>query len=231
MRLFFIRHGEPNYRDDCLTETGHVQARACAERLKYEGLTKLYASPMGRAQQTASYTAVKLNLPVETLDYMHEITWGDKDPSDPLPEGGHPWALASRMIAEEDWDFKDDNWREHPYFKNNSVLDVHDTIVENIDALLEKYGYERAGSRYFCRFTTDETPAIFSHGGASGCAMAHILNMPFPYFASYFEFWFTSVIVIEFPDKPGEYVYPRVRLFNDCAHTEKKAEDKVEYKL
>ena len=38
MRIIFVRHGHPNYRKDCLTELGHLQAKAAAKRLKEEGI-------------------------------------------------------------------------------------------------------------------------------------------------------------------------------------------------
>jgi len=34
MRIIFVRHGHPNYEKDCLTELGHRQAEAAAQRLK-----------------------------------------------------------------------------------------------------------------------------------------------------------------------------------------------------
>ncbi len=34
MRIIFVRHGEPNYELDCLTETGKKQAEAAARRLE-----------------------------------------------------------------------------------------------------------------------------------------------------------------------------------------------------
>ena len=37
MRIVFVRHGEPDYEHDCLTETGVRQAEQAAERLKEEG--------------------------------------------------------------------------------------------------------------------------------------------------------------------------------------------------
>ena len=30
MRIIFVRHGEPDYKRDCLTETGKAQAAAAA---------------------------------------------------------------------------------------------------------------------------------------------------------------------------------------------------------
>ena len=77
MRLIFVRHGEPDYIKDCLTENGKVQAISTAQRLKYENIKAVFSSPMGRARQTASYTAAEHGLDVQILDCMHEINWGD----------------------------------------------------------------------------------------------------------------------------------------------------------
>ena len=80
MRLILIRHGEPDYEKDCLTEKGMEQAEGTARRLSGEGISAIYSSPMGRARDTASYTAQRLGLKVNTLDFMHEIDWGDTSP-------------------------------------------------------------------------------------------------------------------------------------------------------
>lgn len=36
MKIYFIRHGHPNYKKDCLTELGHLQAAAAAIELSNE---------------------------------------------------------------------------------------------------------------------------------------------------------------------------------------------------
>ena len=59
MRLIFIRHGDPNYALDQLTELGERQAQAAAIRLENEGIHKIYASTMGRAVQTAQATRAR----------------------------------------------------------------------------------------------------------------------------------------------------------------------------
>ena len=53
MRIVFVRHGHPNYEKDCLTELGHKQAQAAAERVANEGICEIYASTCGRAYETA----------------------------------------------------------------------------------------------------------------------------------------------------------------------------------
>ena len=214
MRIVFVRHGEPDYARDCLTETGNRQAAAAAERLKLEGITRIYASPMGRAAETAAYTARLLDLPVHTLPYMHEISWGGQD----LPCEGHPWTLGERLIDRDDFDFAREDWRLHPYFAGNACNAYLDGIGEAFDALLASHGYERQGTRYLCRTGAQETFAVFSHGGSGACVLSRLLNLPFPYVCTVFPYDFTSVIILNFPVRPGEPVHPRVELFNDAAH-------------
>ncbi len=72
MLLFYIRHGDPVYDPDSLTELGHKQAEALSERLALNDLDEIYCSTSVRARQTAEPTAKKLNLPVNLLDWCNE---------------------------------------------------------------------------------------------------------------------------------------------------------------
>lgn len=218
MRIVFVRHGEPDYVHDCLTETGKRQAAAAALRLEGEGITKIYASPQGRAAQTAAYTAERLGLPVQTLDYMHEITWGGPG----VPENGHPWTLSDWMISREDFDFFSRDWRDHPYYKNNIATRYADELGIQFDELLVSHGYRHTGGRFFCEADQQETFAVFSHGGSGACVLSHLLSLPFPYVCTVLPYDFTSVIILEFPVRKGEYVHPRIELFNDAAHIREK---------
>ena len=49
MRIVLIRHGDPNYEKDCLTELGHKQVKVAAQRLLKEGIEEIFCSPLGRA--------------------------------------------------------------------------------------------------------------------------------------------------------------------------------------
>ncbi len=213
MRIVFVRHGEPDYANDCLTELGRRQAAAAADRLAGEGIGEIYASPCGRASETASYTAARLGLPVTTLDFMREITWGGEG----VPCDGHPWTLGDMLLA-EGFDFQGGDWRAHPYFAGNAATAHCGNVAARFDAFLRKQGYRHEGLRFCCEGGTDKTIALFSHGGSGACVLAHLLNLPFPYVASVLPYDFTSIIILNFPVREGAYVFPRVELFNDCAH-------------
>ena len=87
MKIFFVRHGPPNYTTDSLTELGHRQAAAAAQRLKYCGIGEIYSLSKGRAVQTAEYTASLLGLTVIQRDFMREITRGPLDGEKILAKG------------------------------------------------------------------------------------------------------------------------------------------------
>ena len=214
MRIIFVRHGEPDYARDCLTAEGQRQAAAAAERLAGEGIGAIYASPLGRARETAEFTARRLGLPVTELDFMREITWGGPG----LPVEGHPWTLGDWLIDREDFDFLRDDWRQHPYFRDNAAARCCRHIEARFDEFLAGLGYRREGGRYLCEGGDERTVALFSHGGSGACALARALNLPFPWVASVLPYDFTSIIIRAFEVRPGEYVHPRVELFNDCAH-------------
>ena len=218
MKIIFVRHGEPDYVHDCLTAEGRKQAAAAAERLAGEGISEIYSSPCGRAFETASFTAGRLGLPVTVLDYMHELSWGGFR----IPCDGHPWTLGDKML-EEGFDFQSLPWQEHPFFNSNAATEYYKQIAVQFDDFLAGHGYRHEGRRFLCEADTDKTIALFSHGGSGACVLAHLLNLPFPYVASVMPYDFTSIIILDFPVKEGAYIFPRLDLFNDCAHIRRSA--------
>ena len=218
MRIVFVRHGEPDYQKDCLTETGKIQAFAAAERLREEGISEIWSSPLGRAAETAEAASRALGLPVRTLDFMREVHWGSRDGA-PLFADGHPWDIADEL-ARQGINLNDPAWREHPFFRNNTVCDSVDQVEKGIDEWLSDLGYHREGAYYRCCRTNDEqkTVALFSHGGSSCAAMGHMLNLPFPYACALLHLEFTGITILRLDRKPGSMVLPCLELANDGQH-------------
>ncbi|MBR4703255.1 MAG: histidine phosphatase family protein [Oscillospiraceae bacterium] len=218
MRIVFVRHGEPDYARDCLTETGRAQAEAAALRLKGEGVEELWSSPLGRALETARAASEALGLPVRVLDFMREVTWGSMDGAE-LYAGGHPWAIVSEM-ARQGLRLNDPGWRESPFFRTNRVVECVDRIEAGIDDWLAGFGYVREGAFY--RQTGEEkehrTVALFSHGGSSCAAMGHILDLPFPYAIALLHIDFTGITAVELEGRAGDGALARILRSNDTGH-------------
>ena len=220
MRLIFVRHGEPNYQKDCLTENGVRQAEDTAERLRSEDIRAIYASPMGRAQETASYTAKLHNLEIRTLDFMHEIDWGNvrEDQEIPVPHEGHPWTLGYLLLTESPEYVGSDHWDQHPYFRDNRCLACYRTVAERFDAFLAEFGLVRRNGLYECVRENHDTIALFAHGGSGAVMFSHVLNLPFPFVLTSMPYGVCSVSVLNFDELPGKKVTPRLELFNDMRH-------------
>ncbi|MFR6496883.1 MAG: histidine phosphatase family protein [Ruminococcus sp.] len=60
MKLLFIRHGDPDYEKDSLTEKGWHEAELLGQRMANTPVTAFYVSPLGRAKDTASKTLQKV---------------------------------------------------------------------------------------------------------------------------------------------------------------------------
>lgn len=85
MLVHFVRHGEsvsnaapggmalPGVHGDRLTERGHEQARAVAERLGEAGATRVLTSPLRRARETAEVIAGRLELPITEVEELREL--------------------------------------------------------------------------------------------------------------------------------------------------------------
>lgn len=53
MKLIIVRHGDPDYSIDSLTEVGKKEAELLAARMDKTQLDDVYVSPLGRAKLTA----------------------------------------------------------------------------------------------------------------------------------------------------------------------------------
>ncbi len=216
MKIYFVRHGHPNYKDDCLTPLGHLQAEAAAARLRDAGIEQIYASTCGRAWETAGYTARALGLEVVPCDFMREIRWSSLDDT-PLPADGNPWLMAGELAAQGKG-FTYPDWAEREPFCHSRMVACCSAVAAGIDGWLSGLGYTREGEHYRAAEHTARTVAMFSHGGSSSAAMSHLFNLPFPQFCAAFHLNFTSVTLVELPDEPGKLVTPKFLLVNDARH-------------
>src|SRR5262245_9375000 len=84
-RLYLVRHGatqltaEDRFSGSAgvdLSEEGRWQAGRLGERLRNEGITAVYSSPLSRALETARIACVPLSLGIHERDELREIDHG-----------------------------------------------------------------------------------------------------------------------------------------------------------
>ena len=217
MKIIFVRHGHPDYVNDCLTELGHKQAEQAALRLKDEGIEQIFSSPFGRAYETALHTAEVISKDVTKVDFMREIKWGSSDGNDVYADG-HPWDTSLYAIS-QGYSLMDESWTKKEPFCNNVVFEEIERVARESDVWFESLGYKREGANYrVVGDNTNRTIALFSHGGSSSALFAHMLNLPFFYLCRAICPDFTSITVLNLSDEKGALTAPQIELANDSRH-------------
>ena len=138
MKLVIIRHGDPFYTIDSLTETGWKEAQLLSERISKLDVKAFYVSPLGRAQDTALATLRKMDRKAETLTWLQEFS----------PRITHHWADRQSCIWDwlpEDWAnepifYDPDNWYKVPIFEEAGVEKEYKWVIQGFDELLAKHG-------------------------------------------------------------------------------------------
>ena len=161
MRLFIIRHGDPDYAHDSLTEKGLREAEALAEWFADVRLDEIFASPLGRAQMTAAPTAAQNGMEVkilpftaESMDYMASFSAQD--------DIGYTYSVKGGVS-----DYRDGSGR----FEERSATLAE--MIKGSDEFLAGYGMERRGGIYRAFGTCEKRVAVFCHGGfGAACAAA-----------------------------------------------------------
>ena len=73
MKLLLIRHGEPDYEEDGLTEKGKREAMLLAGRIAPMRVKNYFVSPLGRAMETAEATLQKAGRKAEVCHWLREF--------------------------------------------------------------------------------------------------------------------------------------------------------------
>lgn len=177
MRLIFIRHGDPDYAADSLTEKGWREARLLADRICRWPVDQFYCSPLGRARATAQPTLERLHRTAEILDWLQEFAVGAFEP-------GHtgtrviPWDYLPSYWTAQPVLYQADHWTEAECFDSPHLRRCVRQVTEPFDALLARWGYRRQGGCYqVLRPDARETLVFFCHLGSQFLLLSHLLGI------------------------------------------------------
>lgn len=222
MLLYYIRHGDPIYNPDSLTELGHKQAQALVERTSLNGFDEIYCSTSMRAQMTAQPTCERLKKEKILLDWTNEAyvyeEFGLKDEN-----GVHNWAFFQPKYLEkftsEEVLTSGKKWYEHPDFKTLSFRAGVERVDRETDEFLLSLGYkhDREHNRYEIVNGNEKRVALFAHHGFGIAFLSSVLDIPYPLFAAHFDFMLSCVSVIKFEERNG-FAYAKVLQLSNDSH-------------
>lgn len=221
MKLYVIRHGDPDYKNDDLTPLGKRQAEALAHRLVRSGIDEIYSSPLGRAQATARPTAEILKKKIDILEWASENTTAEHLFVTDSITGKRRWCMAQQTTNFKNNDTVRlyDNWQNaHPDFAGERVAEQIKYIAESSDAFLKEHGYERDGCIYKITEPSDKNIAVFCHHGFGTTWMSHIMQIPPHIVWGTFDFPPCAVTVFEFENNENGITTPFCKAFSDTSH-------------
>lgn len=172
MKLLIIRHGDPDYSIDSLTERGKTEAALLKKRLDKIDIKKAYVSPLGRAALTCDIALGQRPIERETKDWLREFCyiW------DRLPEDYN----AERDVLDSK------NWLDSPRFSDGVVKESYAAVCNGLDEVLAAHGYIRNGYGYDVVTPNEDTIAFFCHFGLESVLISRLLGVsPYPFFQGF----------------------------------------------
>lgn len=219
MLLYVIRHGDPIYDPDSLTEKGKLQAQALSKRLAVHGLDRIYTSPMQRARMTAAPTCERLGIEPEELAWASEnLAWKDftyeKEP------GVRDWCthLPNTRYKTPEVLALGERWYEAWPFCHSNAKQGFERIARESDAFLEGLGYRRDGMHYQVLRDNGERVAVFCHYGFGLAWLSHLLSIPPPLFWGSFDLSHSGVTILHFSETAGTLTAPKCIALSDLSH-------------
>ncbi|MCC7146048.1 MAG: histidine phosphatase family protein [Phycisphaeraceae bacterium] len=215
MRLYIVRHAEPDYSIDSLTPAGHQEAKALAQWMAKLSPDVLYSSPMGRAKDTARYTGDLLGMPVHEEPWTAELGWLIQQE----PYGRcSAWDMHGQTVRAWDPPPSLTNWPSYPPLDNPLFAEQFEDLKKNSDAFLARHGYVREGHRYRILSREFQKIVVFCHGGFGLTWLAHLLEIPVPLIWAGFFLSPSSVTTVLFDERRPGLAAPRCMHVAETAH-------------
>lgn len=224
MRLIIIRHGDPDYSIDSLTEKGWKEARYLADRISRLNVKEFFVSPLGRAKDTASFTLEKMGRQATECQWLREFAPKVKRPH----KGGQTgvawdWMPKDWTAYEEHYQY--DHWYDTDILRDANVKEEYQWITENLDAFLRERGYVRDGHLYRVEQANEDTYVFFCHFGLGCILIGYLLGI------SPMVLWHglcaapTSVAILNTEERQKGIASFRMSEYGDISHLYVKGEE------
>ena len=179
MKLMIVRHGDPDYMNDCLTQRGRRESELLAEKLAGADYAAIYVSPLGRAKETGEATLRRLGRTGETKEWLREFAPTRFDPD--LGRSTIVWDWLPQVWTAEKAFYDREAWMHVPVMEDAGVPAEARWVWDGLDEVLSEHGYARDGETYRSERPNRDTLLFFCHFGVECVMLGHLLGIsPMP---------------------------------------------------
>lgn len=223
MKILIIRHGDPDYEHDSLTEKGEREAALLAERIAGIEVTDFYLSPLGRARRTYEFTRALTGREAETLPWLQEFRGKIVEPSGARTRicwnfAPQYWTRCPEMFTPD--------WLSSPIFQTGDTRAIYDETTRGVDELLARYGYTPLAPLLYA--APDRAPepviALYCHCAVGQAIVAYLTGMPLPLVWHALFMPTSSVTVLRTEERVPGQTYFRCVQMGDTSHLLKGGE-------
>lgn len=218
MLLYIVRHGDPDYTTDSLTEKGLIQAEAVGKRMFDAGIDRIFSSPMGRAKQTAEPACRLLGKAYTIEPWAHEI---GEEMYVEFPDGKRKAIgyMPNIRFFEKDNLFRPyEDYKELYPFNECTVDTALDYIWENGNDFLERLGYKYEDGMYRILQPNEEKVALFCHAAFAKAWLCQLLRIPPHIMWGGFSYTHTGVTILQFRNHKEGVTRPQCMCYSDTSH-------------
>ena len=217
MEIVFIRHGDPNYELDALTEKGILEAKALIPRIEKMNADYYYVSPLGRARQTAQIAMERIDKEAEVKDWLKEFPAVVEHICEPNP-GPQCWDWMPSDWAKEPSFYDIDRFYDHPVMANGHVKEIYEDVLRHFDALLKKHGYAKNGKTFDVLNGNHDTLCFFCHFGIECVLLSYLINVSPMILWHGFVAAPSSVTIVNTEERQKGIASFRISHFGDTSH-------------
>ncbi len=221
MEIVFIRHGDPNYELDVLTEKGILEAKALIPRVEKINADYYYVSPLGRARQTAQIAMERIDKEAEVKDWLKEFPAVVEHICEPNP-GPQCWDWMPSDWAKDPSFYDIDHFYDHPVMKKGHVKEIYEDVLNHFDALLKKHGYAKNGKTFDVLKGNHDTLCFFCHFGIECVLLSYLINVSPMILWHGFVAAPSSVTIVNTEERQKGIASFRISHFGDTSHLYEK---------
>ena len=175
MKILIIRHGDPDYEIDGLTEKGKREAILLKDKLLKENIKAVYCSVLGRAKATIQPYLDATNKTATYCDWLREFDYAKVK----LPYLSYEkcaWDFLPQYVDSDPLLLSSENWRNAQLIKNTDLPKWYDHVCSEFDKVLEKHGYKRDKFNYTVLKPNHDTIVFTCHFGLASILLSHLMN-------------------------------------------------------